>query len=677
VIADADGDGLPDWWELEFLGKLGNNASGLAPNGDGLSLIANYLQCINPNDYYGGFLPNIQIVSGDDQNGPAGALLPLPLTVQITAASGGSPLANAPVTFTAASGGGQLAASPSGALATTIPAITDANGMASVYFQPGGNATSPTANQVQASVATGGQTASQTFSILGTPAGAPPAAANLTVTSTSPTSSQLNWINTATGSTNAATGILVQQQNADGTWTTIATLAPGATGYEAPGLTTGQTYSYRVVAVNAAGGSSTPNPPSTAGDQYSAGNSSPPGSPGSPGPSAAPKPAPRYAVIDLKEGNFPLKITNSGYVFEILNVTSDVPQYGVWYNGKATTVQLPSTDAAPTCYPTDIGEGGILVGPAYVGTGSNLIQKLAEWDSSQSTPYLSAAPISAGAHTATSPPQYSFYSGLPRISKNYTWTCMIQTSAPSSFSDGYKNDTQLGTLSWTTSGTGQKIVTGTQFLPELVNTSDQYVSMTFQFGVGPVKYYFNNAQLPSVITYPMGLSNQSAGSKSTFIVGMGTGGNNLFWTSAAPTKTFPIPSSDTPVAVNARTLNCDQSGNVILVSGFKTAPNSNPQNLVMDQSGNLLLSQPTTPTAKDAQQILVGGAPTYLVELNPNTRKFGNPLALNDLIYQGTNGVWSNVTGTSLNDSGAIVGTADLQEKNGPSQNRFSKRMSG
>jgi hypothetical protein len=75
---------------------LGNSATTLAPNGDGLNLIANYLQWINPDDYYNGALPNIQIVSGNYQNGPAGMLLPLPLTVQITSASGGAPLANAP-----------------------------------------------------------------------------------------------------------------------------------------------------------------------------------------------------------------------------------------------------------------------------------------------------------------------------------------------------------------------------------------------------------------------------------------------------------------------------------------------------------------------------------------------------------------------------------------------------
>lgn len=67
-------------------------------------------------------------VSGDGQQGAAGALLPHPLEVRVS--NGHQPLAGVPVHFTVASGGGQLG-SPS-------PVPTDAQGVARVGWQLGG-----------------------------------------------------------------------------------------------------------------------------------------------------------------------------------------------------------------------------------------------------------------------------------------------------------------------------------------------------------------------------------------------------------------------------------------------------------------------------------------------------------------------------------------------------------
>ena len=44
VGADPDGSGLPEWWEEEYFGQIGLSAAALAPNGDGLTLLANYKQ---------------------------------------------------------------------------------------------------------------------------------------------------------------------------------------------------------------------------------------------------------------------------------------------------------------------------------------------------------------------------------------------------------------------------------------------------------------------------------------------------------------------------------------------------------------------------------------------------------------------------------------------------------
>jgi hypothetical protein len=45
--ADADGDGLPDGWELQYFGNLGQGAGGDA-DGDGLTNLQEYQQGRNP-----------------------------------------------------------------------------------------------------------------------------------------------------------------------------------------------------------------------------------------------------------------------------------------------------------------------------------------------------------------------------------------------------------------------------------------------------------------------------------------------------------------------------------------------------------------------------------------------------------------------------------------------------
>ncbi len=44
---DADGDGLPDWWELQYFGNLSQVASG-DPDGDGVTNLQEYQQGRNP-----------------------------------------------------------------------------------------------------------------------------------------------------------------------------------------------------------------------------------------------------------------------------------------------------------------------------------------------------------------------------------------------------------------------------------------------------------------------------------------------------------------------------------------------------------------------------------------------------------------------------------------------------
>ena len=45
---DTNGNGLPDWWQLEYFGALGVSPTALSPNGDQMTNLQNYQQQINP-----------------------------------------------------------------------------------------------------------------------------------------------------------------------------------------------------------------------------------------------------------------------------------------------------------------------------------------------------------------------------------------------------------------------------------------------------------------------------------------------------------------------------------------------------------------------------------------------------------------------------------------------------
>ncbi|PTY01630.1 hypothetical protein DB346_12900 [Verrucomicrobia bacterium LW23] len=128
-LFDRDGDTLPDAWEIQHLGNLSGTAATHTPSGDGLTLGQAHQQGVNPNDYYHGILPSLQIVSGNNQIGPAGQPLPLPLQVRVMNQAG-QPLANAPVTFAVANGSGTL---------STSTARTDSLGIAEAHLNPAGS----------------------------------------------------------------------------------------------------------------------------------------------------------------------------------------------------------------------------------------------------------------------------------------------------------------------------------------------------------------------------------------------------------------------------------------------------------------------------------------------------------------------------------------------------------
>jgi alpha-tubulin suppressor-like RCC1 family protein/fibronectin type 3 domain-containing protein len=130
AIVDTDNNTLRDSWEIQHFAALGQNPAA-DPDGDGLSNLQEYQQNSNPLDFFNGQIPELAVISGQDQTGTVGTPLPQPFTVRVT--RNGAPLSNAPVSFTApAPGLGTTAgASP---LQSQITVRTNAAGDASCYF---------------------------------------------------------------------------------------------------------------------------------------------------------------------------------------------------------------------------------------------------------------------------------------------------------------------------------------------------------------------------------------------------------------------------------------------------------------------------------------------------------------------------------------------------------------
>lgn len=151
---DADGDGLPDAWEMLHFGGIARFPAG-DDDSDGLSNVQEYVRSTNPllddpdgdsltdlvdeypEDYYNNAAPALAVVGGDQQQGPVGQFNSAPFDVAVWSADGQLPLANAPVTFEVVTGGGLLGADRSGSPAP-LPVqsyLTDEDGTARSYYR--------------------------------------------------------------------------------------------------------------------------------------------------------------------------------------------------------------------------------------------------------------------------------------------------------------------------------------------------------------------------------------------------------------------------------------------------------------------------------------------------------------------------------------------------------------
>ncbi|HTV43496.1 MAG TPA: LamG-like jellyroll fold domain-containing protein [Candidatus Sulfotelmatobacter sp.] len=132
ALEDADGSGLPDYWELEYFGTNGLDPNS-SPDGNGQTLLYDYQNGFSPTDYYDGQLPTLEIVGGNDQAGNYGAFLPQPVVIRVE-----GPETNAPLTCTVTSGAALLATSTNDVPGTSLDLRTDTNGEITVwvYFPP-------------------------------------------------------------------------------------------------------------------------------------------------------------------------------------------------------------------------------------------------------------------------------------------------------------------------------------------------------------------------------------------------------------------------------------------------------------------------------------------------------------------------------------------------------------
>jgi hypothetical protein len=238
---------LPDWWETKYLGGTGavtglNSSSSV--DGNGLTLLQDYLQGNNPTDYYsqngGTITPNVTVTGGNGQSAPQATFLPQPLQVSVIG-PGSNPLTNAPVTFSAVgSSGGQFSQSLGGEASSTLTVTSDSMGTASIYYA--GPDTPGSTNTIQATAGTVATTFTETTEISdGTVAscsGITQAVGNA--------NGQIvvDWNNNATN----ATFILVQQSIDDVNWVTIASISSNLTNYTATETDPNQNYYFGVIA---------------------------------------------------------------------------------------------------------------------------------------------------------------------------------------------------------------------------------------------------------------------------------------------------------------------------------------------------------------------------------------------------------------------------------------------
>lgn len=240
-----------------------------------------------------------------------------------------------------------------------------------------------------------------------------------------PNEIDLSW---SLPSGNPVTGLLIQQQNADGSWTTLATLAPTATSYAVTGLTTsGQYQALRVLSTNSlstvTSAVAAPNPmdssgnglptswemqyfgttnvdpnadpdhdglsnlqeyqantdphnPDTDGDGVLDGRDAVPTDPDFTFPAA---PLTQYALIDMGTNAVPRALNDNGQVLMSTNYISNT-SYLLWSSGQSLPIPLtPNTVLSFLAY------DGTVISQSYTPPGGSYDPGIFSWKPSMGT----------------------------------------------------------------------------------------------------------------------------------------------------------------------------------------------------------------------------------------------------------------------------------------------------
>jgi hypothetical protein len=129
ILADTDGKGLPDRWQMRYFGHLGVDPNA-DPDGDGLTNIEEFRKGTDPTDFFNGVDPVVEPLYGSTA-GPQDQL------AMIMRHPDGTPWVNAPAPFAITSGRRMISAVRNEPpYVTSLVVHTDASGMAQVFLQP-------------------------------------------------------------------------------------------------------------------------------------------------------------------------------------------------------------------------------------------------------------------------------------------------------------------------------------------------------------------------------------------------------------------------------------------------------------------------------------------------------------------------------------------------------------
>jgi|GEM_PF-1415814 len=132
---DLDADGLPDDWEIAHVQNLATLAGADDDlDGDTLTNGQELEGGTDPDDYYNGEVPQVDLVSGSGQTVFNGQRTPAPLVFKVTS-DGTTPLVGAPVTLEHLGLLGSVETLDGDTLASSLVLKTDSNGEVSVHFK--------------------------------------------------------------------------------------------------------------------------------------------------------------------------------------------------------------------------------------------------------------------------------------------------------------------------------------------------------------------------------------------------------------------------------------------------------------------------------------------------------------------------------------------------------------